>query len=302
MDLWIKDDECKDGKFLSELEQIPISLQVDLFFAARDRDCNGKGNDGCMSPLFLTCKDFIYKGEQPPPTVPTLPPTMPILPPLPALPALPALPIQQNLQEKQKPKQDFLKLTIGSIGFIESKPPKKRYIFGRNGIYVESESKLTEKVQDFVEPKAKKLKLLSKLLDSGLYTKSVRTIQQPKNINKSKWTLEEDEQLKQIMASSSSNTPFSFSRVCSSMPTRTAKQCRERWHNQLSPDVRKDKWTKEEDETIVKCWKEFGPLWSRMALLLKGRTDNAIKNHFNCTLKKESVPSSWSCTKIKSKE
>jgi len=277
MDFWI-DDDCEDNTFQSELDKIPISLQVDSFLeAALDCNVKGNGNERTMSPFL--CKESIYKEEQP------------LSLPIPTLP-IPTLNLQQTLQqplpaqEKQKSEQDFLKLTFGS-------GPKKRYVFGNNGIYLESDSKTT----NFVEPKAKKLKLLSKLLDSGLYKKidHVHTIQhtQPKNINKSKWTSEEDEQLKQIMASSSSsNTPFSFSRVCSSMRTRTPKQCRERWHNQLSPDVRKDKWTKEEDETIIKCWKDFGPLWSRMALLLKGRTDNAIKNHFNCTLKKESALSS----------
>ena len=281
MDLWIKEDE---ETVQSELEQIPISLQLDVVSVARD--CNS--NDGSMSPL-LTCTDS--RPEQPsPPSLPEQPslPSIPI--PLPSLPiSLPPSPPQQ-----QKP-EDFLKLSIGS-------GTKKRYIFGRNGIYLESEAgKGQGKGQGKdegtrnEEPKAKKLKLLGELLNSGRLQKkkdhvAKYTVQQPKNINKSKWTLEEDEQLKQIMASYSSSTSFSFSRICT-MPTRTAKQCRERWHNQLSPEVRKDKWTKEEDETIMKCWKEFGPLWSRMALLLKGRTDNAIKNHWNSSLKKES------CTK-----
>jgi hypothetical protein len=268
MDMWIKDDDCT---FRSELDQIPISLQIDVILASRD--CNL--NDGSMSPL-LTCTDS--RPEQPT-SLPSIPISLP--------PSLPPSPIQQ-----QKP-EDFLKLSIGS-------GPKKRYIFGRNGIFLESETGKDKGTRN-EEPKAKKLKLLSELLNSGPQKKidHVHIVQKPKNINKSKWTLEEDEQLKQIMASYSSTTSFSFSRVCSSMPTRTAKQCRERWHNQLSPDVRKDKWTKEEDETIIKCWKEFGPLWSRMALLLKGRTDNAIKNHFNCSLKKETVLSSPLFTKIK---
>lgn len=276
MDLWIKEDEEAIQSELEQIEQIPISLQIDVISAARN--CNS--NNGSMSPL-LTCADS--RPELP--SLPSLPISLPSIPiPLPSPPSPPPSP---PLQEK---REDFLKLSIGS-------GPKKRYIFGRNGIYLESELGKDEGKDDRTrneEPKAKKLKLLGELLNSGLPKKidhvAKYTVQQPKNINKSKWTREEDEQLKQIMASYSSSTSFSFSRICT-MPTRTAKQCRERWHNQLSPEVRKDKWTKEEDETITKCWKEFGPLWSRMALLLKGRTDNAIKNHWNSSLKKES------CTK-----
>ena len=33
---------------------------------------------------------------------------------------------------------------------------------------------------------------------------------------------------------------------------RTGKQCRERWHNQLDPTIRKDPWTPEEEDTLVK--------------------------------------------------
>jgi hypothetical protein len=31
---------------------------------------------------------------------------------------------------------------------------------------------------------------------------------------------------------------------------RTGKQCRERWHNHLDPDINKSRWTKEEDRKI----------------------------------------------------
>jgi hypothetical protein len=33
---------------------------------------------------------------------------------------------------------------------------------------------------------------------------------------------------------------------------RTGKQCRERWHNQLDPAIRKDPWTRSEEDTLLK--------------------------------------------------
>ena len=42
--------------------------------------------------------------------------------------------------------------------------------------------------------------------------------------------------------------PGSWSRISEALPGRIGKQCRERWHNHLTPDVKKEKFTAEEDK------------------------------------------------------
>jgi len=92
------------------------------------------------------------------------------------------------------------------------------------------------------------------------------------------WTEAEDKRLAELV---NLYGPKKWSTaIAPHLPGRLGKQCRERWHNKLNPQLRGGKWTDEETELLFKLHKQHGNKWTTISKELPGRSDNDVKNRY----------------------
>ncbi|KAI3685321.1 hypothetical protein L6452_34563 [Arctium lappa] len=107
------------------------------------------------------------------------------------------------------------------------------------------------------------------------------------NLKKGPWTPEEDQKLTDHIQKHGHGSWRALPKLAGLK--RCGKSCRLRWTNYLRPDIKRGKFSEEEENTILHLHSVLGNKWSAIAAHLPGRTDNEIKNYWNTHLKKRLI-------------
>jgi myb proto-oncogene protein len=102
-------------------------------------------------------------------------------------------------------------------------------------------------------------------------------------IIKGSWKKEEDLRIMDLV----NKYGKSWSKISKILGTRNGKQIRDRFINVLDPEIRKGKFTEEEDRKLIALYKQHGPKWATIAKYYTNRTADMIKNRFHSSIKKK---------------
>lgn len=102
-------------------------------------------------------------------------------------------------------------------------------------------------------------------------------------IIKGSWKKEEDLRILDLV----NRHGKSWSKISKIIGTRNGKQIRDRYINVLDPEIKKGKFTDDEDRKLILLFQKNGPKWATIAKYYPNRTADMIKNRFHSSIKKK---------------
>jgi hypothetical protein len=102
------------------------------------------------------------------------------------------------------------------------------------------------------------------------------------NLKKGKWSKEEDEILINWVKQ---NGPKNWSKLSTILISRSSKQIRDRWINNLNPTRESFVWTNEVEKQLLIGYLNYGSSWVNISKTIPNSTENMIKNRFYSMLR-----------------
>ena len=99
---------------------------------------------------------------------------------------------------------------------------------------------------------------------------------------KGRWNEREDQT---VLNWVNNNGPTKWSECAKLINGRCGKQCRERWLNFLNPNVKRGKWSVEEQINFITHLFNIGLSWVYISQNIKSRSENLVKNFFYCSIR-----------------
>lgn len=79
-------------------------------------------------------------------------------------------------------------------------------------------------------------------------------------MKKSAWTPDEDQLLLDLFE----KFPSRWAQIARQIPGRTDDACSKRYRESLDPTLKKDEWTREEDEKLMEAYNRIGGKWGQV--------------------------------------
>jgi hypothetical protein len=98
-----------------------------------------------------------------------------------------------------------------------------------------------------------------------------------KKISRARFTPEEDEELRRLVAEHGTDA---WMVIAAAMPTRSVRQCRDRWYHYLSKTPPGDPWTSDEEGLLLAMVDRAGVRWERVTHFFPARSERDVRRRW----------------------
>ncbi|XP_070532303.1 snRNA-activating protein complex subunit 4-like [Ptychodera flava] len=112
-------------------------------------------------------------------------------------------------------------------------------------------------------------------------------------LEKRKFTEEDDKLMVEVIEKLRIGSKIPYTKVAYFLEGSTPARVYNRWHHVLNPELKRGKWTEEEDELLRQGIQMYGEKWTAIAQLIPGRISAQIREHWLNSLRPEVKRGKW---------